>query len=127
MAANTGGTVRVEGLRQLLRATDAADKATKKLVRSELRKVAVPVRDEARRLFASTDSKSASRFGISVRKVGTVSVEQRLRRTSGLRPDFGRLQMRKALVPALEGKADEVIVLFDKALERLSDDWGRGG
>ena len=97
------------------------------MVRRELRKVAEPVRAEAQRLFQSTDPKSASRYGISVRKVGAVSVEQRLRRTTGLRPDFGRLQMRTALEPALETKTDEVMELFDGVLGRLADDWGRGG
>lgn len=120
-------TIHVEGLRGLLRATDQAGKDTKKLVRSEIRKVAEPVRDEARNLFDEYSSKSASRYGISVRKVGTVSVEQRLRRTTGQRPDFGRLQMRKALVPALNEKADEVVEKFDELLNRLGDNWGRGG
>lgn len=118
-------TVRVEGLAQLLRATDAAGKETKKLVRDELRKAAVPVRDEAARKFEEFSPRSASRYGISVRKVGTVSVEQRLRRTTGARPDFGSLQMRKALVPALDDKSDEVLDALDEALDRLADRWGR--
>ena len=123
----SGTTVRVEGLRQLLRATDAADKETKKFVRTELRKVAEPVRDEAQSLFQDVSAKSAARYGISVRKVGTVSVEQRLRRTTGKRPDFGSLQMRTALGPALDSKADEVVEKFDEALERIGNRWGAGG
>ena len=120
-------TIRVKGLRQLLRATDQADKNTKKLVRDELRKAAEPVRAEAMLRFAPYDPKSAARYGISVRRVGTVAVEQRLRRTTGLHPEFGRLQMRKALVPALEHNTERVVAEIDNALERLTIEWGVGG
>lgn len=122
MAAGSG-TVRVEGLRELLRATDQAGKETKKLVRGELRKAAEPVRAEAARLFAPIDGKSASRYGISVRKVGTVSVEQRLRRTTGQHPEFGSLQMREALEPALESNTDKVVASLDATLARLTNEW----
>lgn len=120
-------TIRVKGLRQLLRATDQADKNTKKLVRDELRKAAEPVRAEAMLRFAQYDPKSAARYGISVRRVGTVAVEQRLRRTTGQHPEFGRLQMRKALVPALEHNTERVVGEIDNALERLTIEWGVGG
>jgi hypothetical protein len=120
-------TVRVKGLRSLLRATDAAGKDTKRLVRDELRKAAEPVRREAAVRFASTDARSAGRYGISVRRVGTVSVEQRLRRTTGQHPEFGRLQMRRALVPALEHNTERVVAQLDEALERLTREWGAGG
>lgn len=116
-------TVRVKGLRSLLRATDAAGKETKRLVRDELRKTAEPVRDEARRLFSPIDAGSAASYGISVRKVGTVSVEQRKRRTTGQHPEFGALQMREALLPALASKGDEVVAELDAALERLARKW----
>lgn len=114
-------------MRELLRATDRAGKETKKLVRDELRKSARPVLDDARRRLAPIDGRSAARLGISVRKVGTVAVEQRLRRTSGLRPDFGRLQMGRVLIPALEDNTDAVVASLDATLERLTDEWGRGG
>lgn len=114
-------TVRVEGLRELIRAADNAGKETKKLVRGELRKAAEPVRDEARRLFAPVDAKSASRYGISVRRSGIVSVEQRLRKTTGLHPEFGALQMRTALEPALDSKADEVGERMEAAVDRIGD------
>ena len=111
----------------MLRATDQAGKETKKLVRGELRKAAQPVLMSARQRLAPIDARSAAKLGISVRKVGTVSVEQRLRKTTGLRPDFGKLQMREALVPALEDNVDEVVQHLEDALERMTDAWGRGG
>lgn len=119
------GTVRVKGLRELLRATDAADKDTKRMVRDGLRKAAEPVRARAAELFASTDALSASKYGVSVRRTGTVTVEQRLRRTTGLHPEFGELQMRRALLPALEQKTDEVMVELEREMERWADRWER--
>lgn len=114
-------TIRVEGLRGMLRASDAAGKEAKKLVRDRLREVAEPVLRDARTKLARYDGRSASRLGISVRKVGTVSVEQRLRRTTGARPQFGSLQMNEALAPALEENTDEVVQRFERALDEIAD------
>lgn len=126
MALAPTQTIRVKGLRSLLRATDAAGKETKKLVRDTLRKTAEPVRADAARRFAPIDPRSASRYGISVRRTGTVSVEQRLRRTTGKHPEFGRLQMRRALIPALEANEQRVVADLDDALERLAREWEVG-
>lgn len=117
----------VDGLRELLAATDRADSATKRMVRNEIREVARPVLNTARQRLAPYDARSAARLGISVRRVGTVSVEQRLRRTTGHRPDFGALQMREALIPALASHEDEIVDRFDDALGRIATHWGAGG
>ena len=121
------GVREVRGLSAMLRATDAAGRETKKLARDEVRKAAEPIRDEARRLFMGVHPKSALRYGVSVRKVGTVAIEQRLRRTTGKRPDFGGLQMKRALVPALDNKGDEATERLDDALERICDHWAQRG
>lgn len=117
--------VRVKGLRSLLRATDAAGKETKKLVRDELRQAAEPVRAEAAARFAGIDARTAASYGISVRRVGTVTVEQRKRTVTGQRGDYGALQMRRALIPALESNTEEVVERLDQALERLAQRWER--
>jgi hypothetical protein len=119
-------TVKVEGLRELLRATDAAGKETKKLVRDKLRTVAKPVLDAARPKLARYDARSAAKLGISIRKVGTVSVEQRMRRTTGAHPQFGALQMSKVLMPALSENADQVLHEFDRAVDEIEDNFKRG-
>lgn len=120
-----GYTVKVSGLRQFITATDHADRATKKLVRDELRKAAEPVRAEAERLFSRFSPESASTYGISVRRVGTVTVEQRRRKTTGDRPDWGALQMREALLPALETEQDEVVSRLEAAVDRIADRFER--
>lgn len=114
-------TVQVKGIRELVRACDAADKETKKLVRGRLREVAEPVLTDARSKLSRYDARSASRLGISVRRVGTVAVEQRLRRTTGAHPQFGALQMAEVLIPALDENADEIEKRFEKALDHIGD------
>ena len=114
-------TLRVKGLGGLVKAADAADKETKKQVRDRLRQVAEPVRAAAASKLARYDARSASRLGISVRRAGTISVEQRLRRTTGARPQFGSLQMTKALMPALDENADMIERSFEDALDDIAD------
>ena len=50
-----------------------------------------------------------------------MSVEQRLRRTTGAHPQFGSLQMNEALAPALEENTDEVVQRFEQALDDIAD------
>lgn len=112
-------------MREFLRAADAAGKETKKLVRDEIRKIAEPVLADARAKLSDYDARSAARLGISVRRTGVVSVEQRMRKTTGLRPDFGALQMSRALIPALDENTDRVEREFGEAVDRIADHFER--
>ncbi len=96
-------------------------------MRDELRKVAVPVRDEATARFLASISPNAkkTRYGISVRRTGVVAVEQRRRRTTGKHPEFGALQMKDALVPALEHNEGRIVKAMDEVLADLERKWGR--
>lgn len=114
-------TIRVKGLSGLIRAADASTKEAKKLVRDRLRKVAEPVLADARTKLSRYDQRSASHLGISVRRVGTVSVEQRLRRTTGAHPQFGALQMTQVLMPALDENAHRIEREFEDALDDIAD------
>lgn len=96
-------------------------------MRDELRKTAEPVRDAAQRKFQEYNPRVASRYRIVVRRTGIISVEQPDRRTTGLRRDFGQLQMSRALIPGLVENTDRVISEIDKALGRIAENWGRGG
>ena len=113
-------TVRIKGYREFIRACDRAGKETKKEVRGTFRKVGDIVREEASSRFRDVSPRSAAGYRTRVRQ-GGVAVEQSLRRTTGLRPDFGALQMQEALIPALEDKEDEVIEAMDDALDRVAD------
>jgi len=72
------------------------------------------VQEAARKRFISRVAgkgtrRTAEGFRTYVRGQGsTVQVEQSLRKTTGLRPDWGALQMTEALLPARDEKLDEV-------------------
>lgn len=116
--------VKVSGYREFLRACDRAGKETKKEVRDTFRKVGDIVRDDARERFGSLSPKTAAGFRTSVRLRG-VSVEQSLRKTTGLRPDWGSTQMRLGLIPALDAREDEVESEFERAIDKVADHFER--
>src|SRR4029077_10549899 len=89
--------VEVRGYKELIRASALADKATKREMRATFRKVGDPVKQDAAALFQRYDAGSAAGYKTRVRQRG-ISVEQSLRKTTGKHPEFGRLQMRKALL-----------------------------
>lgn len=113
-------SIKVHGLRELNSALKHYNKELKKELEVDLRLAAQTVADEARKLFASYDEKSAAGFRPRIRGLGRVVVEQRRGRTTGFHPDYGALQMRRALLPALARKQEEVV----KSLERMLDDLG---
>lgn len=118
-------TVRVKGLREFQRALAKGDKETKKQVRDRLKKVGEIVRVAAAERFSGIDAGSASGFRVAVRQRG-VAVEQSRKRTTGLRGDYGALQMRRALVPAVDEKEGEVVDEFERALDDIADIVERG-
>lgn len=113
-------TVRVSGLREFMRATAKADKETKKVVRDKLKEAADIVRVEASQRFSPISAKSAAGYRTRARMSGAF-VEQSLRKTTGKHPTYGRLQMRRALEPALEAKSHEVEKRLEKAVDELAD------
>lgn len=112
------GGYQVEGLSGLLRALGRCDKATAKLVRDRLRAAGELVRRDAARRFAPYDAKSAGGYRVVVRMRG-VSVEQRLRKTTGQHPAFGALQMRRALLPGVNENLDKIETEMGHVLEDL--------
>jgi predicted Zn-dependent protease with MMP-like domain len=117
-------TVRVKGLREFVRACDHAGKETKREVRNTFREVGDIVKVEAAKRFESIDARSAAGFRTVVRQRG-VSVEQRLRKTTGLRPDFGTLQMRVALLPALDFEEGNVERKLEHTIDEIADHFER--
>lgn len=117
-------TLYVRGLRELLQATDRAGKETKKFVRSEFRKVAEPVLRESQDRLRRLDPvpvKTIEGLRIVVRRRGVISVEQRLRKTTGDRPDWGGTQMTRGLLPSLTHNEQLVGRLTEKAFDRICD------
>lgn len=115
------GAVRVRGLRELTRDLRRADKVLARELRSELREAANIVAVDARARFSPIDAASASSMQPRVRGGGLAVAEQRKRRTTGLHPFFGTLQMVRAFLPALAAKRSEV----ERRIERMLDTLGR--
>ena len=114
-------TVKVKGLRELNSALKRYDRALQKDLEVGLREAAQAVADNARSRFSAIDSRSAGGFRPRLRGFGRVVVEQRYRRTTGKHPEFGSLQMRRALLPAM--REEEPVVI--KEIEHLLDVLGR--
>lgn len=120
MAAST---VRVYGAKETARAFRQIDRQLATDFGNELKNAAAPVVDatksnEARWRGASIGTIRAKRAG------ARVFVEQSARKVTGDRGDFGALQMRQALIPALDEKADEVFAEVEHVLNRYAAEGG---
>lgn len=113
-------TVRVRGLKEFQRAlakTSPGD--LRKGLNREIRQAGQVVADDARARFSGISPRSAAGFRPRTKGYGRAVVEQRLRRTTGKRGDYGALQMRRALLPALGAKRNEVLRNLEEMLDRL--------
>jgi hypothetical protein len=117
--------LRVEGYREFMRALNRADKEVKGYVRAALKDVGEAVRFEAALRFSVIDVRSAAGYKVSVSQRG-VSVYQSLPKTTGLRGDYGALQMRKALVPAAAANREKTEQKLEDALDRVADHFNGG-
>lgn len=118
-------TLRVRGLREFQRAVSKADANTRKTVREGLKKAGEPVRSEWQRTLSRYDERSASKLRVRARQSG-VLVEQSLRKTTALRPDWGRLQQVLGEQAAAD-KENEVERELEQAIDGLADELeGRG-
>ena len=118
------GEVRVHGLRELHSALKRYDERLKHELESELKQAGQIVADDARSRFSRYDEKSAAGFRPRLRGFGRVVVEQRKRRTTGQHPDYGALQMRRALLPAVMSNEEKVVEALDGMLDRLGREAG---
>jgi hypothetical protein len=113
------GQVKVKGLRQLHRALKNYDNGLKLQLEAELRQAGEVVASGAQSRFVGVDARSAAGFKSRVKGFGRVVVQQSRRRTTGLRGDFGSLQMRKALLPSVAENEPMVIRSIEGMLDRL--------
>lgn len=118
------GAVRVEGLSELERALKASDRDLAKGLRKELRDAGKVVSVDARSKLSRFGGFTALGIRPRVRRGVNVSVEQSRRRTTGKRPDFGGLQMRVGLEPALDENRAEVERRVEDMLDRIGRENG---
>jgi hypothetical protein len=121
-----GATLQVKGYQAFMRALVLADKADRKAVRTEFRKFGDIVRRDAVQRFSPVNARSAGGYRTRVRQRG-VAVEQSIRKTTGVHPEYGSLQMRRALVPALWANEDDLIRDLEQALDRVADHFNHSG
>lgn len=115
--------VRVHGLREVNAAFRKVDKKLASQFGNDLKKAALPVVEEAKQ--KETRWAGASIGTIRAKRSGPrVFVEQSARKKTGLRGDFGALQMRDALEPALDEKSDEVFRAVDVVLNKYANSAG---
>jgi hypothetical protein len=111
-----GFTVRIQGLRECQRAFKAAEGDLDKEMRAELRKLGEIV-------VSAADAKGSRYNQIGPYKPvvtqSAVLVRQSKGTVTGKRGDFGSLQMRTVLVPALEEKHDEIVSGFDDVVDHV--------
>src|SRR5215831_10094165 len=107
-----------------MKASQLADRSLRKEIRDTFRQAGDSVRSEAAIRFSTTDVKSAIGYRTRVRQRGVI-VEQSLRRTTGKHPKYGRLQMRRALLPALAHQEPQTIRKMEQALDHVCDLWER--
>lgn len=112
--------VRIDGLKELVLATGGYKTALAKEIRAELIVGAKLVATDARSRMTRIDAKSAMGLVPFARATGTSGVKQRKKkRLNPGRGDYGALQMRRALLPALWSKRPEVEKNVDSMLDRL--------
>lgn len=109
-------TLHVNGYRQFVGACIRAQPETKAAVKSALKAVAEPVRADAAQRFSVIDARSAAGFRVVVRTRG-IAVEQSIKRTTGLHPEYGALQMTRALLPARADQKERIEQEFERALD----------
>lgn len=114
----------MRGLRELNRDFRKMKNGLPKELKDELMEAGAIVAVEARSRFASISPRSAGGMRERVRGGGLVVVEQKARKTTGKHPEFGRLQMTRAFLPALDDKAPEVERRLERMIGRLAGDNG---
>lgn len=110
--------IRVKGLKELHKAFKNYDAELKRELDQELRAAGEIVASEARQRFSAIDARAARGFVPKVRGFGRVIVLQRIR-SKHKRPDFGSLQMRKGLLPAMADNEDRVIAKVEDILDTI--------
>ena len=109
--------VKIIGVAQMHRAFKDYDQDVKKNFERELKDAGDIVATGAQGRFSAIDARSAAGFRSRVKGFGRVMVEQRRRKTTGLRGDYGALQMQRALIPARSEAYPRIIQSVEHMLD----------
>lgn len=115
--------VAVEGYRQLQRDFGRMSKDLRKDLRSQLKEIGGIVADDARQRAAAYSDRTARSIRPKVR-TADLSVQDTARKVTGKRPDYGKLVMRRVLLPAREAKQRELMDGLETMLDKLGHRYG---
>lgn len=126
-ASSTSGTLAVRGLAPMIRDFDKLSRdGLSHPLRSELKRLAEPVARTARHRADEEGYGCKTVTGLQAGvRYATAVVRQQNRKTTGKHPEFGDLQMRKVLLPALREHEPEIVAGVEKLLDRMLG--GRSG
>lgn len=103
-------------MKELQRALRQVDKSLERDLKDELKKAGEPVARSAASKLARWRGASTD---VRVHPLGKgVFVRQQARKVTGLRGDFGALQMRDAFIPALDENQHRIVADIEDALDR---------
>lgn len=109
----------MKGLREVQSALRQVNKAVSKDLREELKRAGEPVAASARAKLSRYQGASTN---VRVHPLGKgVFVRQNARKVTGLRGDFGAVQMRHVFIPALDENQGRVLSEVEDALDRFAD------
>lgn len=111
-------TLIVKGYSDLIRSFDRSQAQLGFELRNELKEVGELVRVDAAARFKHYNARSAAGYRTYVTRKA-VNVSQSIKRTTGRNPEYGALQMRKALLPALDAKEGQIMLGFEKVLDKV--------
>ena len=113
-----GPVIRVKGYRECARALNVVNRDAKKVLFAGLRSAAEPIAVDTRGRLSKYQGISLGTIKPAARIKG-VAIVQRAKKVTGLRPDFGALQMRKGLIPAVQEAEPDIYDRVEAAFEAL--------
>lgn len=121
-------TIRFEGVREAAQALKEIDADLLRNLREQMREVGNVIRDDARARAMPVNSKTAMGYSTTTsllsQSAALVSVRQRVRRTTGKRPDYGSYQMRHFLLPARAAQTERAYEILEKGAYKLLREHG---
>lgn len=114
--------VRIRGLREMQRAFRKLALEIGPELRGKLAQVVEPIAQSARARQRWVGA-SAGTIGPRVTVAGA-AVTQRARKVTGQRPDYGALQMRESMIPALEEHGEDIEAAAGAAIDDLTREAG---
>lgn len=129
MAEPFGGTVAVDGLRELQRLFKLADTETRKEVRQIEREIAEPVKTGTETLAVATIPRIGGqwwrmRIGVTQNLIYVAPVKRGTKNQVRARPKFDTLLYGRAMGPTADRYAPEFPRRVEAALDKIARRWG---